>query len=293
MGLGAAFFLSCGAVLASPEPPGPEGCYDVHVGLWRAVTDEPADRPRLPPERASDSTAYVLPPRVQLTDRPLRPPAGEGWLSAAAPEGALPTGHRHQGWRPSPEGGILLWFAAARSGVRARLDEARSGFAGRLRTFDVDDRAQLYERDVTLSRVDCASPPPATPDALRPLPRTVRLQGGGTLLLGAPAPEGIVTAARPSGAAGVTGRTVGLFAGSDSVAYRIGANDGRIGVVQLIFPGPATGDALIERITRAFGPPDDNTAVPGAWWHNRVTEVSVITSQGGGYRVLLQDPRSW
>jgi hypothetical protein len=293
--------LSCAAALAAATPaidvrppaPAPEGCYDVRVGLWLAVTDQPVDAPRLPPERSSDSTAYVLPPRVRLTNRPLKPPVGVGWLSAAAPEGALPTGHRYQAWHPSPEGGILLWFAAARSGVRARLDQTESGFEGRLRTFDVDERAQLYERDVWLARVDCASAPPTTADALRPLPRAVRLAGGATLLLGAPAPDGLEVTPRPSGATGVTGRTVGLFAGSDSIAYRIGANDGTVGVVQLIFPGPATGDTLIARITREFGPPDQDTAVPGAWWHNRITEVSVITSHDGGYRVLLQDPRSW
>lgn len=305
-GWSAVLLATCATVLAGAEPPGaeppgaahpgpraPEGCYDVRVGLWLAVTDEPVDEPRLPPERASDSTAYVLPPRMRLTDRPLRMPTAEGWLSAAAPEGALPTGHRYQGWRPSPEGGILLWFAAARSGVRARLDETEAGFEGLLRTFDAHEGAQLYQRNLALVRVDCASAPPVTSAALRPLPRAVRLASGVLFVLGDTAPDGLEAGPRPSGAIGVRGRTVGLFAGSDSIAYRVGANDGHVGVVQLIFPAPATGDTLIARITREFGPPDENTAVPGAWWHSRVTEVSVISESGGGFRVLLQDPRSW
>jgi hypothetical protein len=271
----------------------PEGCYDVRVGLWRAVTDRPVEKPRLPPERTADSTAYVLPPRIRLAPSTVRLPAGDGWSRAAAPEGGLPTGHRQQAWRIAPDGRLRLRFAAARSGLEGRLEATASGFEGRLRTFEAEDGAQLYERDVALARVDCASAPPVGADALRPLPRAVELRGGAALRLGGTAPQGLEEAERPSGAVGVAARTVGLFSGSDSVAYRIGANDGRIGVVQLIFPRPASADTLIARITRAFGPPDPNTAIPGAWWHNRITEVSVITSTAGGYRVLLQDPRSW
>ncbi len=291
----AAVLLSAAASAGSApssRPPGPEGCYDVQVGLWRALTDRTVSVPRLPPDQTRDSTAYVLPPRVLLSTRPVDLPGGE-WRSAAAPEGALPTGHRAQAWRASAEGGLLLWFAAAGSGLQGSLVGADSGFRGLLRTFDATEGAQLYERDLSLTLVDCASAPPASSDALRRLPRAVDLAGGARLRLGETPPDGLDAGTRPSGAVGVRARTVGLFAGSDSIAYRVGANDGRVGVVQVIFPAPAIGDTLIERITREFGPPDPNTAVPGAWWHNRVTEVSVITSPDGGYRLLLQDPRSW
>ncbi len=286
--------------VAAPTMPGarparadPTGCYDVAVGLWRAVADEPVTHPRLPPGRGRDSTTWLLPPRVELSRRPVVHPSVDGWLDASAPRGALPTGHRYQGWRPAAAGGILLWFSSGSAGVRGDLVARGSGFAGRVRTFEADAGAQAYEREVTLAHVDCASPPPVSSDALRRLPRTVALAGGHALTLGAPAPEGLAAVPRPSGAVGVPDRSVGLFAGSDSVAYRVGRNDGRVGVVQLIFPAPADADALIERITRAFGPPDPATSVPGGWWHSRITELSVIPSPGGGYRLLLQDPRSW
>jgi len=299
-GLSTALVLACAAGTgwttrpqADTLVPGPEGCYDVLVGLWLAVTDRPVTEPRLPPDRARDSTAFVLPPRLQLSTRPLGIPDVEGWMSASAPQGALPTGHRYQAWRPVPDDGLLLWFATPRSGLQAHLAADGTGFKGQARTFDLAQGAQRYERDVTLRRVDCASTPPVAADELSPLPRDVQLDGGSSLALGGTPPPGMRSSARPSGAVGIVARSVGLFAGSDSVAYRIGANDGRIGAVQLIFPSPATADPLIERITARFGPPDPNTAVPGAWWHNRVTEVSVITDAEGGFRVLLQDPRSW
>jgi len=229
---------------------------------------------------------------VELSRRPVIHPSVDGWLDASAPEGALPTGHRYQGWRPA-DGGILLWFSSGSSGVRGELDARGTGFAGRVRTFEAAPGAQTYEREVTLTRVDCASAPPASGDSLRRLPRTVELSSGQGLTLGAPPPEGLVTEERPSGAVGAVARSTGLFAGSDSVAYRVGRNDGRVGVIQLIFPAPARADALIERITQAFGPPDPATSVPGGWWHSRITELSVIPSPEGGYRLLLQDPRSW
>ncbi len=274
-------------------PPDPAGCYDVEVGLWRAVTDQAVTRPRLPPDRARDSTTWLLPPRVELSHRPVLHPSAQGWLDASAPVGALPTGHRYQGWRPAEDGGIVLRFSSGSAGVGGRLDASGSGFAGPVRTFVVDPGAQAYEREVTLSRVDCASPPPVSSDALRALPRTVELAGGRDLSLGAPAPDGLTAVPRPYGAVGVVARSVGLFAGSDSIAYRVGRNDGRVGVIQLIFPAPADPDALIQRITRAYGPPDPATSVPGGWWHSRITELSVITYPEGGYRLLMQDPRSW
>lgn len=286
--------VGVGFVAESPPPAGPEGCYDVEVGLWLATTDREVTRPRLPPDRARDSTAFVLPPRLLLSARPLDVGGAEGWMSAAAPEGALPSGHRYQAWRPSPDGGVLLWFATDRAGLQGSLDPADGAFRGRARTFYVEEEgAQRYERDVILRPVDCTTDPPIAADALQPLPREIELAGGARLRLGGTPPEGLRTSRRPSGASGVAARTVGLFAGSDSVAYRVGESDGRIGVVQLIFPAPAAAGVLIERITDRYGEPDPNTAVPGAWWHNRVTEVSVITEADGGYRVLLQDPRSW
>jgi len=278
---------------ARSVPPDPSGCYDVAVGLWLAVVDQPVTHPRLPPGRGRDSTTWLLPPRVELSRRPVIHPSADGWLDASAPEGALPTGHRYQGWRPGAEGGILLWFSSGSSGIRGELDARGSGYAGRVRTFEADAEAQAYQREVALARVDCASPPPVSVDALRPLPRGVDLADGGGLTLGAPPPDGLDTAERPSGAVGVVARSAGIFAGSDSVAYRVGRNDGRVGVIQLIFPAPARADGLIQRVTQAFGPPDPATSVPGGWWHNRITELSVIPSPEGGYRVLLQDPRSW
>jgi hypothetical protein len=161
------------------------------------------------------------------------------------------------------------------------------------RTFHDMAGTQTYDRSVTLRPVDCATPPPASDKGLRTLPRTVELEGGARLALGGARPAGLRTTPRPSGALGVTNRSTGLFAGSDSVAFRIGRNDGNVGVIQLIFPAPASGDSLIARITRDYGAPDPNTSVPGAWWHNRITQLSVIPNPAGGFRVLIQDPRSW
>lgn len=219
---------------------------------------------------------------------------GTRWLEGAAPPGALPTGQLHQEWRRREAGGVELWFSTGRVGVRALLDARGAALAGTVRTLDRVEGAQLYERDVTLARADCASPPPVSVDALRPLPRAVELEGAASrLALGGLPPSGLATSGRPSGAVGVMARSTGLFAGSDSIAYRVGSNDGRIGVIQLIFPAPATPDALIDRIAGAYGPPDPNTGVPGGWWHSRITELSVIPDPAGGFRILLQDPRSW
>lgn len=280
-----------GTLAAQLAPAAAAGCYDVEVGMWRAVTDGPISRPALPPDVGADSTAYVVPPRIRLTTEPGGFP-GRGWYRIATPPGALPTEHRYPAWEIDGDR-LLVMFSTGMVGVHGVVTAQGDGFAGSLRTFHDVAGTQSYERSLTLRRVDCATPPPVPDSGLRRLPRSVELAGGIRLALGEDAPKGVDATPRPSGALGLEVRSEGLFAGSDSVAYRIGRNDGKVGVIQLIYPAPAEADSLIARITRQYGDPDPNTSVPGGWWHNRVTQLSVIPYPEGGYRVLLQDPRSW
>jgi hypothetical protein len=175
------------------------------------------------------------------------------------------------------------------TGVFTRKDSA--SWVGALRTFSERGGTQRYQRPATLWRVSCDSPPPRPASALAELPRSVALAGGVQLTLGQAPPGGISTYPRPSGALGVRTATVGVFGGSDSVAFALDPEGRRVSVVQVIFPAPARGDPLIGRLAATLGAPDPNTSVPGGWWHSRITELSVIPRPEGGFRVLLLDPR--
>lgn len=270
----------------------PSGCYDMHVGLWHAVTDSEVARPMLPPGVSPDSTVWVVPPRVRFGNQPGGEDPSAGWKRIETPAGALPTGHRYQTWKMSA-GRLLLSYSTGRVGVHGVLTPDNQGFEGVLRTFVDVAGTQVYERSISIIPVACSSPPLEMEAGLRQLPRALEMASGARIALGGAAPSGLRTVERPSGAMGVIGATAGIFAGSDSVAYRVGANDGRVGVIQAIFNAPAEADSMIARITRRYGEPDPNTPVPGGWWHSRITEVSVIPDPAGGFRVLLQDPRSW
>lgn len=260
--------------------------------MWRAVTGGTVTVPALPPDASADSAVYAVPPRIELSDEPAGFPRPDGrhW-TAEAPEGSLPTGHRFQLWSVQGDELRLVYSTgyAGLTGIFTPRDP--TSWKGALRTFSDEEGTQRYQRDASLFRVSCDSPPPYPASVLADLPRSVELSGGARLTLGEPPPRGIATRRRPSGALGVDATTAGVFAGSDSVAFALEPRGSRVAVLQVIFPPPARADGLISRLAATLGAPDPNTSVPGGWWHSRVTELSVIPRPEGGFRVLLLDPR--
>lgn len=281
------------------------GCYDVTLGPWTEMAqDHPVVATDPPP--VDDASIHVIPPRVQLSDEPTpySTPEDTSW-SASAPPGALPVGQPYQAWALDEDGRLSLGYGNGMSGLHGVLDAAGDGWTGTMEGYSDVSGITRWERQVSLSRVDCASPPPVTDASVWLLPRTVELEGGMSLALGEPPPEGLPTYERPGHEPGVAAATLGLFAGADTIV--LGSGWGLVGMIQMKFLPPATPDALLVRLTAAYGEPrvwrwpprpNETDTLPeaqrpiGGWsWDGPITQLHVTPSSSGGFRVSLGDPR--
>jgi hypothetical protein len=281
------------------------GCYDVGLGPWTEMEQDHEVQPTDPPP-TDDSLTHVIPPRIQLSDQPPRysDPDHPSW-SAAAPPGALPVGQPDQGWSLDENGRLSLGYGNGLSGFHGTLASIGDSWQGPMEATSDVGGITRWQRQVTLSRVDCASPPPVTDASAWLLPRTVELEGGMILTLGERPPDGLPTYDRPDHAPGVAANTLGLFAGADTVVMVL--QDGRVGLIQMTFLPPATPDALLPRLSAAYGepsvwrwPPSSNETdtlpeaqrpIAGYSWDGRITQIHVSPSGRGGFRIGLSDPR--
>lgn len=163
------------------------------------------------------------------------------------------------------------------TGVGGVLHADGDGWSGMIEAYSDVGGVTRYERPVTLSRVDCSSPPP----------------------------DGLPTYERPRHEPGVALATVGLFAHADTLV--VVSRSGRVGMLQIDWLPPATPDAILARLSAAYGEPsvwrwpifpNETDTVPesqrpiaGYFWDGRITQIHISPSTGGGFRVSLSDPR--
>ena len=271
--------VAAGSLAAQEYSPAPSGCYDVTEGEWtldEATRDHPGDP--IPYEWGADSAFFQIPPRIHLSGARI-----------IVPPGALPTPHQIRFTGAAMDAEVLrLHLTNGFFGVAATLDRSGDGWVGTAETVTDFSPHRVYTRPVQLSRVSCDSPPPISIDAMRPLARTVELEGGEVIRLTEPLSESLETAPRPSGSLTVVGRTRGLFGATDSIRVMVDGATGIVTGVQLAYLGEEDLEAIEARMRDVFGVPDSDV------WHrycNRMTYLIVLDREDGGVRITLQDRR--
>ena len=208
-----------GAVLASvplsaqERPAELSGCYDIaadslEVGSGSGYESE-------------------LPPRIEFTG-PYRG-FGEPDTSRTqivVPEGALPSVHSLT-WGQIVGDSLNLVFSTGFGGVKAMLGWAGDRWVGGARTFrDFGPPFEFDAGSIELVPANCDTPPPVSVDAMLPVARSVELEGRLVITLGEPLPAALGTTPKRFANKSVTGRTTGLFAGTDS---NRGGSSGAVG----------------------------------------------------------------
>lgn len=266
-----ALAVPCAAALAAQEPtPSPGPCYDVTEGEW-VLDEETRDYARepIPYEYDADSVYFQIPPRIQVVGQ-----------QVVVPPNALPV--------PSFRGSVIngdelrLGVSNGYVGVGATLHRSGDGWTGVARTFSDVIPHQVYERPIELASVACDSPPPVSINAMRPLARTVELEGGELIRLGNPIPESLATRTRSAGDWTVIGRTTGLFGTTDSITVWLHPTTRVVREIRLSYPGDGAYSVMESRLRDVFGSSEDEGS-----YRNRITFLSLV--RNGGTRILLED----
>ena len=287
------------AVLAPAPLPAQEpaaeltGCYDITVGDWIMPEPAPGRPPRPSPSETGDSALFEIPPRIEFAgtfrDR-------DGRLTSrtriVVPEGALPSVHAYMSGDLVGDT-LLLGFHSVFYSVGGRLPPSGNGWSGTL--FARTDTGGKGSRPLELTPADCDSPPPLPIDAMRPVPRSVELEGGLVISLGEPIPESLEMAPGQLRRYRVIGRTTGLFGTTDSISVLVG-RDLEVASVRLTYPAEAHGDLadwLRERLGSTHGAVESDRM--SLHWRNRITDLRLTRSgssgNGGATRVNLDDQR--
>lgn len=218
-------------------------------------------------------------------------------MRIVVPEGALPSVHGYMAGRIVGDS-LGLSFSTGHAGVTAVLGRSGDGWTGIAHTFvDIHPR-QAEARSIELVAVSCDSPPPVSIDAMRPVARSVELEGGVVIELGRPLPESVRTApTRYLDLTRVVGRTTGAFATTDSieietVAYPWWNPDVEVVTrVYLMYPREDY-QRLSARFGEMFGSPDRDApdeSEPQLRWENRITnlELYVVDRRRDDFQTLV------
>lgn len=275
------------APLAAQEPAAAlTGCYDITVGEWIMPEPAPGRPARLPPDETVDSATFEIPPRIEF--------AGvfrdfDGRLTSrtriVVPEGALPSVHGLMSGALVGDS-LLLGFNDGFAGVWGKLAASGNGWAGIVSTH-IDTSVWSNRRPVELTPVSCDSPPTVSIDAMRPLTRSVELEGGAVIALDSPLPESLETAPGHFRDFRVVGRTTGLFGTTDAISVVMGW-DQEVVSIALTYPEDEY-ERLASRFRDVFGSSRE-AWLPSLHWRNRITYLDLSPNRVGT-RVRLGDSR--
>ena len=261
--------------LAVQEPPTElTGCYDITA------------KDLLTDDLVGSGLEHEIPRRIEFAG-PVR-----GWDASdtlrteiVVPEGALPSVHT------SMSGEIIgdslnVGFSTGHGGVTAVLGWTGDRWVGTAHTFV--DYGPPFRHDagpIELTPVGCDSPPPVSIDAMLPITRSVELEGGLAITLGEPLPEALGKTPERFTYNNVTGRTTGLFAGTDSIAVGVVERWG-VTQIRLHYADPGAYSNVETRLRRAYGVPGENE-LGYARFSNPITSLVLIDLAGGAGDVLL------
>ena len=253
------------------------GCYDITVGEWIVSEPPPGQPPRPLPNETGDSAIFEIPPRIEFagTFRDF-----DGRLTSrtriVVPEGALPSVHRYMSGELVGDN-LSIHFGTVFAGVGGSLVRSGNGWTGIVFTH-TDTGGRRDSRPVELNEASCDSPPPVSIDAMRPLPRSVELEGGAIISLGKPVPSTLEMAPGRLRFLRVVGRTAGLFGTTDSISVVVGW-DQEVVYITLNYPADHH-----ERLARRFA---DSL---GSHRRNRITYLRLSQTGVGTTVVNLYDP---
>jgi hypothetical protein len=259
------------------------GCYEVTLGPWAEIEGTGSDRygPPVPPEESADSVYWTIPSRIRLEDGAGRWPDTR---RLSVPSNALGVPHRHQYWRSSGDS-LSVGFTTGFAGTVSRFIPDGAGWIGTASTH-VDVDVRLYQRPAELRPIDCGAPPvePATLDA--PFPRSVEVDGGFIVSLGAPAPSGLVLLPIRDGVWTVATVPTGLWVGSDTLIVWLD-EERSVRRIDVGYPVSFDGGSLIERLVATYA---NVTLLAGHQWWNRSTRMMIREFEDRVW-ATLRDPR--
>lgn len=274
--VGCVALVALGAeVLAAQERPGElTGCYDITAP--DLLTDD----------LIGSGFPDEIPRRIEFAGR------FRGWDASdtlsteiVVPEGALPSVHTFMAGQIVGDS-LQVGFSTGYGGVSAVLGWTGDRWIGSAQTFvDVGPPFEFDAGPIELTPVSCDSPPPVPVDAMLPITRSVELEGGLVLTLGEPLPEALGTTSERFTYNKVTGRTAGLFAGTDSIAVGVVERWG-VTQIRLHYADPGAYSNVETRLQRAYGPPEVDQW-GGARYSNPITSLTLIDLPDGAGDVLL------
>lgn len=260
--------------LPSQEPPDSlTGCHDITA------------RDLLTDDKVGTGFEDEIPRRIEFAG-PFR-----GWDASdtlrteiVVPEGALPSVHTIM-WGQIIGDSLHVVFSTGYGGVSAVLGWTGGRWVGSAQTFvDYGPPFEFDAGPIEITPVSCDSPPPVPVDVMLPIARTVELEGGLVITLGEPLPEALGrTPERFS--MNVTGRTTGLFAGTDSIAVGVVERWG-VTQIRLHYTDPGAYSSVETRLRRAYGVPEE-VEWGGARFSNPVTSLMLIDLADGAGEVFL------
>ena len=295
--IGRAIAALLAAVLAatplSAQEPSTEltGCHDIIVGEWYVLEHgwEGPEAPLL--HQRGDSLDFELPSRIEFAGPYWRMDLENPRTQIVVPGGALPSIHHHTHVRVAGDS-LHMSFSTGYAGMHIRLVRSMEGWSGIATTFVDYSGEQVNARPVKLIPASCDSPPPVSIDAMRPLARSVELEGGLVITLDRPLPESVAIEAVPGrpGRFNVVGRTTALFGSTDSIRIEIDKTRSSPDIevvydIELIYPKDYF-EVLAARFRDVFGSPTPGTTFS---WHNRVTRIDLLdfVSRDGGTRLAV------
>jgi len=110
---------------------------------------------------------------------------------------------------------------------------------------------------------------------MRPLARTVELEGKEVIRLGKPLPGSLATRTRPSGDWTVIGRTTGLFGTTDSIAVGLHPTRRVVREIRLTYLGDGAYSVMEARLRDVFGIQEYERS-----YRNRITFLSLARNGG-------------
>jgi len=267
-------------------------CYDTEVGAW-ALSDAGVASPELrelSPSESADSVEYSIPSRIRFTTQPHPRHQSLGFL-LETPSDVLPVPHSMTTWRQLGDS-IAITFSTGYIGTVAVLLPTSDGWVGQQSTFTDATVGPRHKRTLRIVPTRCDSPPPVPVSLLRALPRSVELADARPLTLGDSLPAGLDRNDRRNPLAqGIDARTIGLFAGADSVVVVFAPSGDVVGTIELKYSPDYSWEDLLSRIEAAWGSSTDRSPSGSAWWSSRTTQIMVFPRTSDWTHVVVADRR--
>ena len=237
---------AAGTLPAQERPSELTGCYDITA------------KDLLTDDLVGSGFEDEIPRRIEFAG-PAR-----GWSERDAlrtaivvPEGALPSVHHLMSGEIIGDS-LNVGFSTGYGGVTAMLGWTGERWVGVARIFT--DVGPPFEDDagpIELTPADCDSPPPVPVDVMLPITRSVELEGGLVITLSEPLPEVLGPTPERYAYRNVTGRTTGLFAGTDSISVGLVEQWG-VTQIRLHYTDPGAYSSVQTRLRRTYGAPEED-----------------------------------